>query len=96
MNGITSSFYERCKMPIVGGTDQRTFEIALRGAHVPIDTDPKVIRIKNTLTLTKILVSEAVTRDPRITGAGNIAMLPGTVPLFAAGGDLVPWDEISW
>ena len=96
MNGITSSFYERCKMPIVGGNDQRAFEIALRGAHVSIDTDPKVVRIKNTLSLTKILVSEAVMRAPQVTGAGNIAMLPGTVPLFAVGGDLVPWDEIDW
>jgi len=96
MNGITSSFYERCKMPIVGGTAQRSFEIALRGACVPVGTDPKVIRIKNTLTLTRILVSEAVARDPQITGAGNINLLPGTVPLFADGEDLVSWDGISW
>jgi len=96
MNGITSSFYERCKMPIVGGSDRRTFEIALYGAHVSIGTNPKIIRIKNTLTLTNILVSEAVTRDPQITGAGNIAVLPKTVPLFTDSGNLVPWGEINW
>ncbi len=96
MNGITSSFYERCKMPIVGGTDQRTFEIALRGAHVPVGTNPKVIRIKNTLTLTRLLVSEAAARDPQITGAGNITVLPEAVPLCTDGEDLVPWDEMNW
>jgi hypothetical protein len=96
MNGITSSFYERCKMPLVGGTDQRTFEIALRGAHVPVGIDPRIIRIKNTLILTTILVSEAVAQDPQITGAGNVVVLPEAVPLLTDSGDLVPWGEIAW
>ncbi len=96
MNGITSSFYERCKMPIVGGTDQQSFEIALRGACIPNGTDPRIVRIKNTLTLTRILASEAVARDPQITAAGNIAVLPGTVQLFTDGEDLASWDRIDW
>lgn len=59
-NVITSTFIERGKMPIVAKTDLKAMEYALRTCG-PIDIkNAKIIRIKNTLKLDEMYVSEVV------------------------------------
>lgn len=59
-NVLTSTFLERGKMPIVADTDKRAVEYALRTCG-PIDIENvRAIRIKNTLQLGVIYVSQSV------------------------------------
>lgn len=59
-NGITSSFYERIKIPVIAETDLEAFNIALRGCGYIKKGEEKVVRIKNTLHLEELYVSDAV------------------------------------
>jgi hypothetical protein len=62
-NVITSTFLERGKMPIVAENDRRAVEISLRTCGPIEPEDAKIIRIKNTLHLGEMYVSEAVLRE---------------------------------
>jgi hypothetical protein len=59
-NGITSSFYERIKIPVIAETDREAFNIALRGCGYIKEGEEKVVRIKNTMHLEELYVSDAV------------------------------------
>ena len=59
-NGITSSFYERIKIPVIAETDLEAFNIALRGCGYIKKGEEKVVRIKNTLHLEELYVSDTV------------------------------------
>ncbi len=59
-NAITSSFLERAKIPVVAASDREAFEIALRSCGYVEPGKEKIIRIKNTLHLDEIYVSQAV------------------------------------
>ncbi|HEY5586800.1 MAG TPA: DUF362 domain-containing protein [Ruminiclostridium sp.] len=59
-NVLTSTFLERGKMPIVADTDKRAVEYALRTCGPIILESSRVIRIKNTLHLGEIYVSQCV------------------------------------
>lgn len=57
-NIITSSFYERGRLPIVAETDRRAFEYAWRGCRQLSEADIKVARIKDTLHLGELYLSQ--------------------------------------
>ncbi|HVK59343.1 MAG TPA: DUF2088 domain-containing protein [Candidatus Kapabacteria bacterium] len=59
-NIITSGFLERGKLPVVADTDRHAFEIALRAAGCREPENARVIRIRDTLHLSNILVSASV------------------------------------
>ena len=61
MNTITSSFLERCFIPVVAPTDQRAVMIGLQtcGRVVTAET-ARIMVIKNTLELEEILISPAL------------------------------------
>ena len=59
-NVITSSFLERAKVPVVAGNDKEAFEIALRSCGYLKKGEEKIIRIKDTLHLDEIYVSQAI------------------------------------
>lgn len=59
-NAVTSSFLERAKMPIVAGNDKEAFEIALRSCGYLKNGEEKIIRIKDTLHLDEMYVSQPI------------------------------------
>ena len=58
MNGVTSGFYEHFMLPIVAPTDAKAVEWGIRASHAP-DQPKKIVRIKDTLHLSELYVSEA-------------------------------------
>ncbi len=67
-NIITSGFLERGKLPVVADTDEHALEIALRAAGCREPEKAHVIRIRDTLHLSEILVSAPVLRVMRGQG----------------------------
>ncbi|HEY5585843.1 MAG TPA: DUF362 domain-containing protein [Ruminiclostridium sp.] len=62
-NVVTSTFTERGKMPIVAETDHQAIEYAIRACG-PIDIEKvRIIRIKNTLKMDEMYVSESVLKQ---------------------------------
>lgn len=62
-NTITSTFLERAKMPIVGETSKLAVKYALMTCG-PVDAEKaKIVRIKNTLKLDELYVSEALLEE---------------------------------
>ncbi len=59
-NAVTSSFLERAKVPVVARNDKEAFEFALRSCAYIKKGEEKIIRIKDTLHLDEIYVSQAV------------------------------------
>lgn len=87
-NGLTSSFSERVKIPFVADSDTEAVHAALRFAA--IDPDPvkalnlaRVVRIRNTLDLSTMLLSRPAIAGLRDGVAGEIDDRP--IPLFEAG-----------
>lgn len=79
-NGITSSFYERIKIPVIAETDLEAFNIALRGCGYIKNGEEKVVRIKNTLHLEELYVSDAVLEI--IKASDKIEILKKDTELF--------------
>ena len=67
-NIITSGFLERGKLPVVADTDEHALEIALRAAGCREPENAHVIRIRDTLHLSDILVSAPVLSAMRNRG----------------------------
>ena len=79
-NGITSSFYERIKIPVIAETDREAFDIALRGCGYIKKGEEKVVRIKNTLHLEELYVSDPVLEE--IKASGKIEVIERNIGLF--------------
>ncbi|MBK9391149.1 MAG: DUF2088 domain-containing protein [Bacteroidetes bacterium] len=80
-NGITSSFYERIKIPVIAETDRDAFNIALRGCGYIKKGEEKIVRIKNSLHLEELYVSDAVLEE--IKDSGKIEIIERNVDLFS-------------
>jgi len=59
-NAITSTFFERARVPIVFPTEQEAIEAGLNTIWNLPGTPPRIIIIKNTLKLAEMYVSEAI------------------------------------
>ncbi len=59
-NILTTGFLERGKMPVVAETAQQTLEYALKPCGIKNPEQAKIIRIKNTLLLDQLWVSQKV------------------------------------
>jgi len=79
-NIITSGFLERGKLPVVADSDRHAFEIALRAAGCRDVENARVIRIRDTLHLSDLLVSPAVLNE--IKGGPNIEPVGDPIDLF--------------
>ena len=64
-NVRTAGFPDRAKMPMVAETDRDALEIALRGAGCRDISQARVIRIRDTLHLGEVLVSDASLEECR-------------------------------
>lgn len=85
-NGITSSFLERVKIPVVADTEKEAFEIAFRSCGYIKEGEERIIRIKDTLHLDELYVSKAILES--IAGSGNIQSLKADVPVFDNMGEI--------
>lgn len=89
-NIVTSTFLDRGKLPVVARTDWEAFQFAAR-TWGPVDVaDAAIIRIKDTLHLGELLVSEAVYHQ--IRDRDGITLMGEQEMLFDADGCLMPFD----
>jgi hypothetical protein len=89
VNAKTSSFLERVKVPLVADTDREAFDIALRSCGYLAEGAEKIIRIRDTLHLDEIYVSDPVLEI--IRPSANIEIISGNHELFLINGDLTPF-----
>ena len=85
-NVVTSSFLERGKLPVVAETDEEALAYALRGCGPITPGRERVIRIKDTLRLDELYVSQSVLDE--IRGKGHIEVIGEPLPLFDGAGSL--------
>jgi len=88
-NVITSGFLERGKIPVSAATDREAFDLALRSCGHLTDGREQIIRIRDTLHLDEMYVSQAVIdalRDPQ-----RIDVIHPAVELFDETGGLRPF-----
>jgi len=86
-NALTGLSPMRSKMPIVFETDREAIEGALKTIGLTEPPDSKIARIKNTLALEYLHVSEALL--PEITSRQDLEVLEGPFDFqFTASGDL--------
>lgn len=87
-NCITSTFPERGKIPVTLETDELAIKTAFMWIGPVRSEEAKVIRIKNTLELSEMYVSEACLKE--LKGRPGIEVLEGPVEIqFDGKGNLV-------
>jgi hypothetical protein len=79
-NAVTSSFLERAKIPVIAGSDKEAFEIALRSCGYLRKDEEKIVRIKDTLHLDEIYISQTILNS--IRGSASIETINENVNLF--------------
>ncbi|HWN96042.1 MAG TPA: DUF2088 domain-containing protein [Methylomirabilota bacterium] len=87
-NVITAGFPDRAKLPIVAETDREAMDIALRAAGCRDISRARVLRIRDTLHLGDVLVSDAVLEE--IRGQPRIETLTQRAEACDAEGALSP------
>jgi hypothetical protein len=88
-NAYTSSFLERAKVPIVADTDERGIAIALRSCGAVTPGEERIMRIRSTLQLDEVYVSEALLAELR--SRSNIEIESrSTTPLFCSSSSADP------
>lgn len=83
-NIVTSSFFERGKIPLVAETDAEAMEYALRAVGAEGSARPRVLRIRDTLHLDMVYASEAILDELR--GRTDLAIANTPVDLFDSSG----------
>jgi len=87
-NAITSTFFERARVPIVFPTEQEAIEAGLKTIWNLPGTPPRIIVIKNTLKLDEMYVSKAIWEE--IKDRENISAISGWKPIkFDPSGQLM-------
>lgn len=85
-NVITSTFTERGKMPIVADTDQQAMQYAVRTSGPVSPEDLRIIRIRNTLRLDEMVVSQKIWEEIRENP--NIEKIEECTELFNDSGSI--------
>ncbi len=88
-NAVTSGFLQRAKLPIVAETDVEGISYGLRAAcRTP--ENARIVRIKNTLRLGELYVSDAVL--PELQHQPGVKVTDQRLPLVQADGSLPPFE----
>lgn len=85
MNTVTSAFLERGKLPIVAETGKIALDFALVACGPTPPEQKKIIRIRDTLHLDELYVSQAVLEE--INGQKEFCIIREPVSLFDEAGD---------
>ncbi|MBN1219429.1 MAG: DUF2088 domain-containing protein [Anaerolineae bacterium] len=88
-NAVTSTFFERGKIPLIAQNDAQAYQWALRGCGRIPEGQQKIIRIQDTLHLGEVYVSEAILA--KINDRDDIEVISQPVAMFADNGDLRPF-----
>jgi hypothetical protein len=88
-NAVTSGFLQRAKLPIVAETDSEGISYALRAACRSPE-NARIVRIKNTLSLGALYVSDLVLPD--LEYQTGIEVTDRRIPLVQEDGCLPPFD----
>jgi hypothetical protein len=90
MNAVTSGVPEAAKVPMALETDREAIEIALKTIGLTPSEQATVVRIKNTLLLTEMDVSEALLSQ--VKAHDRLSIVSGPAPLsFDGTGNLPPF-----
>ena len=90
MNAITAGVPEAARVPIAFGTDREAIEVALGMIGLTSPEQARVVRIKNTLLLTEMDVSEVML--PEVKADARLSMVSDPKPLtFNKKGNLPPF-----
>jgi hypothetical protein len=79
-NAVTSTFLERAKIPLMADNPCHAVGIALRAAAVRDPAGARLVRIRNTLRLDELHVSDALL--PELAGRDGIEITAERAPLF--------------
>jgi hypothetical protein len=91
MNCITGISIEKAAVPMHFETDRECIEVALGSVGLTPPERSRIVRIKNTLQLDEVEVSEVYGGE--IPGRSDLEICAGPHPLsFDAGGNLPPLD----
>lgn len=85
-NTVTSTFLLRGKIPIIAPDDATAYAWALRSCNLGKESPPRVIRIRDTLHLGEIYVSNPVLAD--LVGRDDIEVVGDAGPAFEDDGTL--------
>jgi hypothetical protein len=89
-NVTTSGFLERGKMPIIAETDDEALKLALRNCGSAVPGSEGIIRIKDTLHLDTLYVSNEILN--KLEGNSNIEILQKNVDLLADRQAFAPFE----
>lgn len=89
-NIVTSTFLDRGKLPVVARTDLEAFQFAARTWGPLAVSDAAIIRIRDTLHLDVMYVSECVYQQ--IKDRPEITLMGGPTPVFDGKGNLTPFE----
>jgi hypothetical protein len=90
-NVFTSGFPERGKIPVVAPTARDAYACALRACGPIQDGAARIVRIKNTLQLGEIYVSDAVLRD--LVDRTDIAVMTASESVFDERGEMTSFGN---
>jgi hypothetical protein len=88
-NAVTSGFLERAKIPVVADDDRKAFEIALRSCGYIKPGEERIIRIKDTLHLGEIYVSQQILEV--MNNRSGIEVIQENIPVFNDKNELNPF-----
>ncbi len=83
-NVITATFLERAKIPVVADPDRKVLDIAIRSSGYAKDNEYRIVRIKDTLHMSDLYVSDAVMLH--IKERDDIEILETEIPLLDENG----------
>ncbi len=90
-NLFTSTFLDRGKLPVVGGTDWETVAFAVRACQSDAASGLRILRIRDTLHLAEFHASpaavDALAAHPAVTDLGGIGD-----PYFDVAGEMIAFD----
>jgi hypothetical protein len=87
-NVFTAGFPDRAKLPFAAETDRQAVELALLAAGCDVSGQARVVRIRDTLHLDELLVSDDIL--PALNGRRGMEILKQHVELFDSAGQLRP------
>lgn len=84
-NAVTSGFFERAKLPLAAPTARLAVDYGLRAASIREPDRARIVRIKNTLSLSSVYISKPLCEE--LSGRSDVVLTGKEAALFA-GDDL--------
>ena len=88
-NAVTSSFLERAKIPVIASSDREAFGLALRSCGFLKKGEARIIRIKDTLHLDEMYVSQSVM--DQLKDSPDIEILKVKANVFNSNDEISPF-----